>query len=741
MKKLLILAFGILTICTASAFSIIYSGGDLVTNGEFYTDTDWTKEAGWTISGGTANCNGSQSGDSALFQASVVDVSKKYRYSFDWTRSAGDVGLRTHDGSYNIHRTITTGSSGTATGDFTTTATSNGTLYIFGSIDFVGSIDNVIVKEVKESAKIDPALDPTRMPYSPQKIGEWTLAESDQQSDTRTLLNSSAGTSYVTSTQAYGKFDFSLYTTGSNHAKNTFISTTTDAHGSGDGYTLYSDNNNAISLRLKDDTVLFTTADSYTADDTWYFFRIERLGDGTFTVYIKGGVYSDFTLIDTVTNNTYTTSAYMVADLDVGDAIRGVHVGGFKPVSEFVDGTGTTSVTGNLVVSDKGSGRNHGTWYGESRRGEYTRFDGTDDYIDVGDTGKTVNTVSFWIKPTTTSEDIIDLDGGTHTIEVSSGTITATGFSSPTIYVDGSVSSTLDTDWHHVAITTATGFSASDLDIGKETTYFDGTLASVQLFGKELSIVQINQQLTQTKPVTKWVKIGDQVWMQDHLNVGTKIDDPGSSAIATACAGHIGDVVLIPATTGIECYCISATYASCQRSGILGTTQKYCYSNLESNCDTNGALYEWQEAMDLPANCAYTDCSAQINTPHQGICPDGWHIPTDTEWKTLEGQLGMTTAQQDLTGWRGTNEGDKMKTVDKCFGSSNCGTSGFSALLAGYRYIAGGFSNSGSSAYVWSASQTSSAYAWRRSLGSGYSTVTRSAGTKHFGFSLRCLRD
>ena len=236
------------------------------------------------------------------------------------------------------------------------------------------------------------------------------------------------------------------------------------------------------------------------------------------------------------------------------------------------------------------------------------------------------------------------------------------------------------------------------------------------------------------------IQIGDQCWTNQHMNAGTKIDDPGSTAIAAAdgCGDHAGEVRTIG---GIECYCINETYASCQRSGTGGTTQKYCYSNLESNCDTNGALYEWQEAMDLPANCAYTDCSAQINTPHQGICPDGWHIPTDTEWKTLEGQLGMSTAQQDDTGYRGTDEGDKLKTVDECFGSSNCSTSGFSALLAGYRYVAGGFYDSGSYVYVWSSSQGSSTNAWSRGLNSGYSTTSRYAPNKYYGFSLRCLKD
>jgi len=63
------------------------------------------------------------------------------------------------------------------------------------------------------------------------------------------------------------------------------------------------------------------------------------------------------------------------------------------------------------------------------------------------------------------------------------------------------------------------------------------------------------------------------------------------------------------------------------------------------------------------------------------------------------------------------------------------------ALLAGYRSVAGGFIHSGSSAYVWSSSQSSSTYAWRRHLGSGYSTINRDPGNRNYGFSLRCLKD
>ena len=103
--------------------------------------------------------------------------------------------------------------------------------------------------------------------------------------------------------------------------------------------------------------------------------------------------------------------------------------------------------------------------------------------------------------------------------------------------------------------------------------------------------------------------------------------------------------------------------------------------------------------------------------------------------------LGMTQAEADATGWRGTDEGDRLKVADKCFLGNNCDSSGFSAPLAGYRGIAGGFFHSGSYAHVWSASQGSSSTAWRRNLYSGYSSVYRTTSNKYHGFSLRCLQD
>jgi len=118
-------------------------------------------------------------------------------------------------------------------------------------------------------------------------------------------------------------------------------------------------------------------------------------------------------------------------------------------------------------------------------------LDGTNQNVTYGESYNGVKTVSIRLKATTTSEDILDLDGGTHTIEVSAGTITATGFAAPTIYVDGVVTSTLDTNEHVITVTTATAFNATALDIGHETTYFDGTIYEVSLYSEVYTLDEI----------------------------------------------------------------------------------------------------------------------------------------------------------------------------------------------------------------------------------------------------------
>ncbi|MBN1952398.1 MAG: hypothetical protein JW801_14450 [Bacteroidales bacterium] len=135
------------------------------------------------------------------------------------------------------------------------------------------------------------------------------------------------------------------------------------------------------------------------------------------------------------------------------------------------------------------------------------------------------------------------------------------------------------------------------------------------------------------------VFIGDQCWMAKNLNVGTQIN---------ISVGQSDNSVI----------------------------EKYCYDNDYSNCDLFGGLYTWPEMMQ------YTETESV-----QGVCPDGWHLPSDQEWKTMEEALGMSSNTLDLFDWRGTDQGAQLKaTGTSIWTSPNNATnsSGFSALPGGY---------------------------------------------------------
>ena len=116
-------------------------GSDLVTNGNFATDSDWTKGSGWTISGGTANQDNSTPNSGDLTQSNVTTSGKKYKVTFDLVVTSGTISVLV--GGHNLFT-----SSGTKT--FIKTATSSNLTFRNYS-NFVGSIDNVSVKEVIEN--------------------------------------------------------------------------------------------------------------------------------------------------------------------------------------------------------------------------------------------------------------------------------------------------------------------------------------------------------------------------------------------------------------------------------------------------------------------------------------------------------------------------------------------------------------------------------------------------------------
>ncbi|MFA5086360.1 MAG: fibrobacter succinogenes major paralogous domain-containing protein [Candidatus Paceibacterota bacterium] len=129
-----------------------------------------------------------------------------------------------------------------------------------------------------------------------------------------------------------------------------------------------------------------------------------------------------------------------------------------------------------------------------------------------------------------------------------------------------------------------------------------------------------------------------------------------------------------------------------------------------------------------------------VNSSH-GLCPSGWHVPSDAEWKTLEMFLGMSETDANLTGWtRGTSEGRKLKEAGTTWTDhANRGTNAslFTAAGSGRRGPTGSFNNRSTLTYFWA----SGASGWIRALDYSYATVYRSTGSAANGFSVRCLKD
>ena len=119
-------------------------GSELVTNGDFATDSDWNKGDGWIISGGTANCDGSQSATTNFSQSNVIsDQSKTYRVEFTLSNYvAGSIKSKISNDAQGANRS--------ANGNFVDflSGMNNNSLNFTATSDFIGSIDNVSVKEV-----------------------------------------------------------------------------------------------------------------------------------------------------------------------------------------------------------------------------------------------------------------------------------------------------------------------------------------------------------------------------------------------------------------------------------------------------------------------------------------------------------------------------------------------------------------------------------------------------------------
>jgi len=152
------------------------------------------------------------------------------------------------------------------------------------------------------------------------------------------------------------------------------------------------------------------------------------------------------------------------------------------------------------------------------------------------------------------------------------------------------------------------------------------------------------------------------------------------------------------------------------------------YDNDSQYNYTYGKLYNWYTIADS-----------------RNICPNGWHVPSDSEWNSLIGYLD-STYNPIATGSQSATAGGKMKTIGTQYwqnpniGASN--ESGFSGLPGGMRdFSNGSFYNIGLSGSWYSSTEYDANSAWYRNLSRNNAAVTRYNYDKRFGFSVRCLKD
>lgn len=232
------------------------------------------------------------------------------------------------------------------------------------------------------------------------------------------------------------------------------------------------------------------------------------------------------------------------------------------------------------------------------------------------------------------------------------------------------------------------------------------TIDSITFLFKTIDMSVCPPAVDRDGNVYESVLIGDQCWMAQNLRV-TKFPDG----------------TLIPQIHEID------KWVKLRPNGI---DDAFCYYNNNQNKEAEeyGALYTWAAAMGDNA------VSSDLNPSGvQGVCPKGWHLPSDAEWDQLvqfvggDFEAGGRLKEYGNEHWFSPNSGGDN-------------SSGFTALPGGYRYyIDGTFNQMGYNGFFWSSTESAGSMAWYRSLSNEQKEVSRYDSDKSYGFSVRCIKD
>jgi uncharacterized protein (TIGR02145 family) len=397
------------------------------------------------------------------------------------------------------------------------------------------------------------------------------------------------------------------------------------------------------------------------------------------------------TAVTAVTQTTAATGGNVTANGGGAVTAKGVCYG--TTTAPGIGGPHTTDGTGNGAFTSNLTGLTPGTVY-------YVRAYATNSAGTAYGSQETFTTGAVLL-PTVTTAAVTSI---TNNSAVSGGNVSADGGGAITArgVCWGTTPAPVATGSH----TTETGTTGSF--VSTMTSLSEATLFYVRAYATNSAGTAYGTELTfrtflsdGSGNLYNTVVIGTQVWMVENLRT-TKYND------------NITDIPTV--ITGIGS---GAAWAAL-------TTPGYCWYNNDeaTNKPLYGALYNWYA----------------VNTGN--LCPTGFRVPTDADFKTLEIYLGMTPVQADATGWRGTDQGTVLKNTTGWDNNGNgTNTTGFSAMPGGVRYYEdGSFFDEGILGYWWSQTAGSPSTGLYRRLNGDQTGVHREGAGKAAGKSVRCLK-
>ncbi len=294
------------------------------------------------------------------------------------------------------------------------------------------------------------------------------------------------------------------------------------------------------------------------ADSTWHFVTAVKSGTTSITIYIDGAQITQTTGI-TASSISGTNAPITIGnDFDNGtngwvgfiDEVKYYNFA--KSISqiqtEYASKSSTHGVSASLgsSTSNLGSGlmgywkldessgnatdssgnaltltNNGTTTFVGSKYGNGSSHNGTTQYFSTVTAISNIQTVAFWVNPASTSDDYIHLINSSTYINSSSGTVSATGFTSPSIYVNGILNGTLTASvWNHVVVTTTTAVNATAFEVGRANGAYlnnTGKMDEIRIYNRALSPAEVSALYSFAPGPVGWWKLDE--------NTGTSVTD------------------------------------------------------------------------------------------------------------------------------------------------------------------------------------------------------------------------